>query len=145
MRRKTPALRGGLTASIASPVKFWIRSNEYTTEAAYHLGASWRESPGHCQRRGDSGQRRCHSAHEVSHLPVLYFPIKDVKPGALVPTDRATQCALKGEANYYSLRLADGREIENAVWQYSHPYPGLGELADRVAFYAHVGDFRIGE
>jgi uncharacterized protein (DUF427 family) len=84
--------------------------------------------------------------HEVGREPVFYFPIKDVKKGALAPTDRSTHCPLKGDANYYSLQLAGGRRIDNAVWQYSHPYPGVLELADRVAFYAHfVDDFQIGD
>ncbi len=83
---------------------------------------------------------------EVGHSPVFYFPIKDIKPGALIPTARTSHCPLKGDANYYSIRLGDGRVIDNGVWQYSHPYPGLPQLADRVAFYSHyVDDFRTGE
>lgn len=77
--------------------------------------------------------------------PVFYFPLSDVRRDLLVPTDHATSCALKGAANYYSLRL-DGRTIENAVWQYSAPKPGVPELADRVAFYPHlIDEFRVGD
>ena len=56
------------------------------------------------------------------------------------PTDNSTHCELKGEANYYTIRLQDGRVFDNAVWQYADPKAGLAELSDRVAFYGHVID-----
>jgi uncharacterized protein (DUF427 family) len=72
--------------------------------------------------------------------PVLYVPLADVRADLLSPTDHSTYCGLKGDANYYSLRLSDGRVFENAVWQYSHPKAGLDQLSHRVAFYGHVID-----
>ena len=77
---------------------------------------------------------------EGSRPPVLYFPKSDVKGAILEPTDHSTQCGLKGDANYYSVRLDDGRVFENAVWQYSTPPNELNEIADRVAFYGDVID-----
>ncbi|MGE0653061.1 MAG: DUF427 domain-containing protein [Alphaproteobacteria bacterium] len=83
---------------------------------------------------------------EIGHAPVLYVPIEDVRAGVLVPTEHSSRCPLKGEANYYSLRLDSGRVIDNAVWQYAHPKPGVPELANRVAFYPQfVDDFLIGK
>ena len=72
--------------------------------------------------------------------PVYYVPKADVRGELLTPTNHSTHCGLKGNASYYTLRLDDGREFENAVWQYASPKPGLEELADRVAFYGHVVD-----
>jgi uncharacterized protein (DUF427 family) len=83
---------------------------------------------------------------EIGHSPVLYIPIKDIVPGVLVPTSHTSHCPLKGEANYYSVHLSNGRVIDNAVWQYAHPKDGVPELADRVAFYSRfVDDFVIGK
>ena len=72
--------------------------------------------------------------------PVYYVPKRDVHANLLTPTDHSTHCGVKGDANYYTLRLEDGREFANAVWQYSDPKAGLEEIADRVAFYGHVVD-----
>ncbi|MGD9890038.1 MAG: DUF427 domain-containing protein [Geminicoccaceae bacterium] len=83
--------------------------------------------------------------HEAGHAPVLYFPLADVVSGMLVPTAHASSCPLKGDANYYSIRLPSGRVVENAVWQYAHPKKGLPELADRVAFYPHLVRLVTGE
>ena len=77
---------------------------------------------------------------EGSLRPVYYFPRRDVRMDLLSPTDNSTHCGLKGEANYYTIRLQDGRVFDNAVWQYADPKAGLAELSDRVAFYGHVID-----
>ena len=84
--------------------------------------------------------------NERGRSPVVYVPLRDVKAGVLEPTDHSSQCHLKGAANYFSLRLDDGRVLENAVWQYANPKDGAEELADLVAFYAHlIDDVRIGD
>ena len=77
---------------------------------------------------------------EGSQSSVYYVPKADVQVDLLSPTDHSSSCGVKGDANYYTIRLSDGREFENAVWQYSQPKAGLEELADRVAFYGHVVD-----
>lgn len=83
---------------------------------------------------------------ESGRSPVLYFPLDDVRAGALIPTDETSSCGLKGDANYYSIQLNDGRVLENAVWQYGTPNKEVPDLANRVAFYAnHVDDFRMGD
>ena len=81
---------------------------------------------------------------ERSYRPVFYFPLSDVRRDLLMPTAHTSVCGLKGEANYYSIRLESGRVIDNAVWQYAHPKQGLSELADRVAFYSHFVEFVVG-
>jgi len=84
--------------------------------------------------------------YEARHVPVYYFPRADVAMERLVATDHSTHCPFKGDANYYSIRLNDGRVLENAVWQYGSPNDDVPELANRVAFYPnHVDDFRMGD
>lgn len=73
---------------------------------------------------------------EAGHSPVLYIPLADVDQRQLVRTDHATYCPFKGDASYYSIPAA-GQLGENAVWEYQNPYPAVGEIKDRVAFYAN--------
>lgn len=60
-------------------------------------------------------------------------------PGVLDARSLTTHCPLKGEASYFAIVLPR-RTIDNAVWRYAAPLPGLEALADRVAFYAHLVD-----
>jgi uncharacterized protein (DUF427 family) len=71
---------------------------------------------------------------EASYPPVVYFPREDVSMEYLSRTDHATQCPYKGQAAYYTL-LMDGHMVENAVWTYEEPYPAMGQIAGRLAFY----------
>ena len=71
---------------------------------------------------------------EANYPLVVYFPRADVEMDYLVRTDHATHCPYKGDAAYYSLAV-DGRTAENAVWTYESPFPAMGDIAGRVAFY----------
>lgn len=73
--------------------------------------------------------------HEASYPPVYYVPVDDVRPGVLRPNDARTYCPYKGEASYYDLVPADGRELAGAVWYYPTPYPAVAAIAGYVAFY----------
>lgn len=73
---------------------------------------------------------------EAAYPPVLYVPEADVRPGMLRPSDQHTYCPYKGEASYYDLVPAEGRELAGAVWYYPTPFPAVGEIAGHVAFYA---------
>jgi uncharacterized protein (DUF427 family) len=75
-----------------------------------------------------------HLLFETRHLPVYYFPKKDVRFDLLTATDHHTYCPYKGEASYWTIR-AGGREAENAVWGYQKPYDDVSQIADYVAFY----------
>jgi uncharacterized protein (DUF427 family) len=72
--------------------------------------------------------------HEYGHLPVLYFPERDVRADLLRRTSHSTRCPYKGEAAYWSV-VAGGRTAENAVWAYPEPLAGMEALAGLVAFY----------
>lgn len=71
---------------------------------------------------------------ETKHDPVVYFPREDVRFDAMERTDHQTFCPFKGEASYWSLRVADRVET-NAVWTYEDPFDEVAGLKDYVSFY----------
>ena len=72
--------------------------------------------------------------HETRHLPVYYFPMKDVRMDLLVPTQHSTHCPYKGDASYWTVRVGD-RIAENAIWSYPDPLPGCPDIKGYLAFY----------
>lgn len=72
--------------------------------------------------------------HEHGHLPIYYFPERDVRMDLLESTDKSTRCPWKGEASYWSVRVGD-RVAEDAVWSYPEPLEGAPPLAGHFAFY----------
>ncbi len=78
--------------------------------------------------------RRAKLLHEGGHLPVYYFPMADVRMDLLEATDHSTHCPYKGDASYWTLRVAD-RVAENAAWSYPEPLEGAPPLAGFLAFY----------
>jgi uncharacterized protein (DUF427 family) len=75
-----------------------------------------------------------HLLFETRHLPVYYFPRRDVRFDLLVPTEHTTYCPYKGECSYWSIKAGD-RVAENAVWGYQEPYQEMLAIKDYVAFY----------
>jgi uncharacterized protein (DUF427 family) len=71
---------------------------------------------------------------EGSYPPVVYVPREDIDMDRLIRTERATTCPWKGQASYYSIETPSGR-LENAVWSYETPLPGVAKIADHLAFY----------
>lgn len=71
---------------------------------------------------------------ETTHDPVVYFPREDVRFDAMERTDHQTFCPFKGEAAYWSLRVADRVET-NAVWTYEDPFDEVVGLKDYVSFH----------
>ena len=76
---------------------------------------------------------------EASYKPVLYIPRKDADMKALSRTDHATHCPYKGDASYYSIKVAD-KVAENAIWSYEHPFPAMAEIEGYLAFYPNRVD-----
>jgi len=72
--------------------------------------------------------------HETRHEPVYYFKKSDLPDNVLVSTDHKTHCPFKGDACYWSLKIANDVS-ENAVWGYPEPLPEVPELVDLVAIY----------
>ncbi|MFL5344893.1 MAG: DUF427 domain-containing protein [Hyalangium sp.] len=94
--------------------------------------------PGHIQIRF-AGElivdtRRALRVLETSLPPGFYIPREDIRPGVLVPSERTSFCKWKGTARYFSVVL-DGREAQDAAWNYPDPIPEAAMLKDYVAFY----------
>lgn len=80
---------------------------------------------------------------EAGHEPVRYFPREHVAMAFLRKTDKVTHCPYKGQASYYTI-MRDRQIIENAVWSYEDPLPGMSRIAGRLAFYPEHFDFQVG-
>jgi len=81
--------------------------------------------------------------NETGHGPVRYFPREDVQMAFLRKTDKVTHCPHKGQASYYTI-MRDRQIIENAIWSYEDPLPGVSQIAGRLAFYPEHFDFQVG-
>ena len=85
---------------------------------------------------------------ETASPPGYYIPPSDVEPDCLLPSARTSFCEWKGEAHYWSVRVAD-RIAKDAAWSYPHPYPEFESLRDYLAFYprrmdgCYLGDERV--
>ncbi len=66
--------------------------------------------------------------------PIVYFPIEDCNQELFHALDKATFCALKGQANYYSLNLENQKE-QAVAWYYPKPYEQVSRINNHVAFY----------
>lgn len=80
---------------------------------------------------------------EEGHDPVRYFPREHVAMAFLKKTDKVTHCPYKGQASYYTI-MRDRQIVENAIWSYEEPLPGMGRIAGRLAFYPQHFDFQVG-
>jgi uncharacterized protein (DUF427 family) len=81
---------------------------------------------------------------ETRHDPVVYFPREDVRFDAMERTDHQTFCPFKGEAAYWSLRVADRVET-NAVWTYEDPFDEVVGLKDYVSFHPDRVEWHHGD
>lgn len=77
--------------------------------------------------------RRVKALFETGRMMVFYFPREDIAMDRLERTDRHTQCPLKGEASYWTVRAGD-REAENAAWSYEAPIASAPFIAGYIAF-----------
>ena len=65
---------------------------------------------------------------ESDHLPVYYFPIKDVEESFLMPSTTRTECPYKGVASHYSLNTGVTL-VQDAGWRYLEPVKGCPPIA----------------
>ena len=72
----------------------------------------------------------------------FYVPEEDVSAEALEPGRAHSFCPYKGTADrYWSVR---GRpDATDIAWSYSAPFPAVGKIAGRVAFYNEVVDVTV--
>ena len=71
---------------------------------------------------------------ESDHLPVYYFPIKDVREEFLMDSATRTDSPFKGAATHYSLNTGVTL-VEDAGWRYLEPVPGCPPIGEYMAFY----------
>jgi uncharacterized protein (DUF427 family) len=72
--------------------------------------------------------------YESDHLPVYYFPMKDVDDAFLMPSSTKTESPFKGVASHYSLNTGETL-VEDAGWRYLDPIKGCPDVSDYIAFY----------
>ena len=72
--------------------------------------------------------------HETRAPPMHYFPAEDVRMDLLERTQHQTHCPFKGNASYWSLKVA-GKVAENAVWSYEDPYRDAEPIRGYLSFY----------
>ncbi len=68
-------------------------------------------------------------------LPTRYYlPRLDVCADLLVPSDKITGCAYKGQAEYFSLEVA-GKRFQDIAWYYTYPAAEAARIAGMVCFF----------
>src|ERR671918_139183 len=76
-------------------------------------------------------------------LPVRYYvPKTHVRMDLLVPTDSASYCPYKGQAEWWSVR-ANGELREDLAWSYRTPLPESQKIAGLIAFYDEKVDVYV--
>jgi uncharacterized protein (DUF427 family) len=80
---------------------------------------------------------------EATYPGVQYVPREDADMALLARTTHKTHCPYKGDAAYYSIKT-DGGAVENAVWTYEQPFPGVAQIAGYLAFYPNKVEITVG-
>jgi uncharacterized protein (DUF427 family) len=76
-------------------------------------------------------------------LPARYYlPKTHVRMDLLVPSDTATHCPYKGEAEWWSVE-ANGNVHEDLAWSYPTPLPESHKAAGLIAFYNEKVDIYV--
>jgi uncharacterized protein (DUF427 family) len=66
-----------------------------------------------------------------------YFPVGDVRPDVLRPSETHTTCHWKGVASYYDVVIGDTVN-KDAAWYYPDPSQAAERVRDRIAFWRGV-------
>jgi uncharacterized protein (DUF427 family) len=77
--------------------------------------------------------KRAKLVREAEVLPAYYFPKDDVRTDLFVASALKSQCPVKGEASYWSIR-SGGQSATDAAWSYTSPLPEAAILKDHFAF-----------
>jgi uncharacterized protein (DUF427 family) len=70
---------------------------------------------------------------ETNHLPLYYFPKKDVRMDCLQPSDHTTDSGPKGEGVFWHVKVGD-KVVDNAAFTFRNPPDNGPKLEDHVAF-----------
>lgn len=75
-----------------------------------------------------------------TYLPTrFYIPRADVDFSELSESTNRTHCPYKGQAEEYW----NAPGMPDVAWSYSHPYPAVGAIKGRVAFYNELVDITV--
>jgi uncharacterized protein (DUF427 family) len=87
-----------------------------------------------------------------THAPVLlfetglptryYLPEEDVRLDLLTPSANRSHCPYKGDAERY-WDFEGHRNGSGIAWSYPDPYPAVGRIQDRIAFYNELVDVTV--
>ncbi len=70
-----------------------------------------------------------------TYLPTRYYlPRADVRMDLLVPSDKRTVCAYKGQARYWSAEV-DGTLVPDVAWTYEDPHNYATRVKDMISFF----------
>ena len=72
--------------------------------------------------------------YESDHLPVYYFPMKDIDEALLMQSATKTESPYKGVASHFSMNTGVTL-VEDAAWRYLEPVKGCPPIADHISFY----------
>ena len=72
----------------------------------------------------------------------FYFPPDDVNLSVLTTSTNHSLCPYKGVADRY-WDLTGQSALRNVAWSYSDPFPAVGKIAGRIAFYNELVDINI--
>ena len=81
-----------------------------------------------------------------THLPTrFYLPREDVRLDLLEVGEFTSHCPYKGTAReYWDLpEGADHAAVPGVAWSYTEPFPAVGAVAGRVAFYDELVDVEV--
>jgi uncharacterized protein (DUF427 family) len=81
-----------------------------------------------------------------TYLPTrFYLPREDVRLDLLVSGSAESHCPYKGFAREYWDLPSSGAEapVTGIAWSYTDPYPAVGAIAGRIAFYDELVDVEV--
>ena len=84
-----------------------------------------------------------HVLYEDGAVDRWYLPREDVR-AKLVPSETTSHCPYKGDATYFSVELADGTILKDAVWTYEEPFEAATEVEDEVSFWTDQLRIEVG-
>ena len=77
---------------------------------------------------------------ESDHLPIYYFPLRDIRMDLFKQGHLVTEIAPTRESRtHYSQTDADGK-FDDILWRYEQPAPGSPDLSRHASFYWHHVD-----
>ena len=66
--------------------------------------------------------------------PVVYFPCTDVHTEQLEKIEKTTFCPLKGDTEYFNLRVGAGNHDKEIAWRYDRPLSFAQTLLNYIGF-----------